>query len=145
MAVGLLRARLARDGRADWSVRSAGTWTVEGRPASLYSIQVMEEKGIDLRDHRSHKLTAEDVAEADLILTMELSQAEAIRAEFPAQAHKVYALSEMVGLRYDVEDPYGSAIEDYRLCAAELEDLIERGYPRIIELASPPAGSTSPQ
>ncbi|MCL6627711.1 MAG: MMPL family transporter [Alicyclobacillus shizuokensis] len=51
----------------------------------------------------------------------------------------------MVGLRYDVEDPYGSAIEDYRLCAAELQGLIERGYPRIIELASPPAGSTSPQ
>lgn len=137
MAVGLLQARLAQDGRADWCVRSAGTWAIKGRPASMYSIRIMAEKGINLSEHRSHELSAEDVAEADLILTMELSQAEAIRAEFPAYAHRVYTLSEMVGLRYDVEDPYGGTLEEYRACATEIADLIERGYPRIVELASP--------
>jgi protein-tyrosine-phosphatase len=137
MAVGLLQARLARDARNGWAIRSAGTWAVKGRPASMYSIEIMGEKGIDLHSHRSHELSAEDVAEADLILTMELSQAEAIRAEFPAHTNRVYALSEMIGLRYDVEDPYGGTLEEYRICASEIADLIERGYPRIVELASP--------
>lgn len=136
MAAALFKARLAREGQVGWQVRSAGTWAVDGRPASANAIQAMAERGIDLRDHRSHGLTAEDVAQADVILTMEQGQAEAIRAEFPAHAGRVYMLSEMVGLRYDVEDPYGGTPDEYQFCATELEDLIERGYGRIVELAA---------
>ncbi len=136
MAAALFKARLAREGQAGWQVRSAGTWALDGQPASANAIQVMAERGIDLGDHRSHGLTAEDVAQADLILTMEQGQAEAIRAEFPAHAGRVYLLSAMAGLHYDVEDPYGGPPDEYRLCATELEDLIERGYGRIVALAT---------
>jgi len=69
MAAALLRRRLAEDGRADaFRVRSAGTWALDGSPAAPYARQVMAERGLDISDHRAHELTAQDVAEADLIL-----------------------------------------------------------------------------
>ena len=136
MALGFLRERLRRDGRQDdVRVRSAGTWTVEGYPASLYALQVMAERSLDISDHRSHTLSARDVGEADLILVMAQGHQEAIEVEFPQARGKTYLLSEMVGKSYDILDPYGAPQAAYRRCADELEDLIEKGYEKIVELA----------
>lgn len=136
MAVGFLQERLRRDGRQDdVRVRSAGTWTVEGYPATSYALQVMAERGLDISDHRSHVLIARDVEEADLILVMAQGHREAIEAEFPQARGKTVLLSEMVGRSYDIPDPYGAPMAAYRRCADELEDLIEEGYEKIVELA----------
>ena len=40
----------------------------------------------------------------------------------------------MAGPTYDVQDPYGGSIVEYRQTANELDELIEKGYPRIMEL-----------
>ena len=61
-------------------------------------------------------------------------QAEAIGLEFPQHAHKVHLLSEMIGRHYDIRDPYGGPLYEYRQCANEIERLIEEGYPRIMQL-----------
>jgi len=136
MAAGFLREHLRREGRQDdLRVRSAGTWTVEGRPASAYALQVMVERGLDISDHRSRILTARDVEEADLILVMAQSHREAIEVEFPQARGKTYLLSEMAGRSYDISDPGGAPLAVYRRCADELENLIEKGYERIVELA----------
>jgi len=136
MAAALLRARLSRDeARRDWQVESAGTWGVEGRPASAYAIEEMARRGLDLSAHRAHPVTPELVAGADLVLVMEKAHAEALRAAFPDHAGKVHLLSEMVGRRYDIDDPYGGTREEYAAIAKELEGLIEAGYERIVALA----------
>ena len=133
MAVGLLRDKLAREGLEDEiRVLSAGTWAVEGAPASLYAVQVMARRGIDIRAHRARPLTEELVDQADLILVMERNHAEAIAQAFPAYASKVHLLSEMSGQSFDVPDPYGGPLWEYEQCADLLTELIEQGYPRII-------------
>jgi len=135
MAMGLLRERLHEEGlEGEYRVHSAGVWGLKSQPPSTYSRQMMAQRGIDISDHRSHDLTPEDVEEADLILTMERGQAEAIRLEFPQHAHKVYLLSQMIGRQYEIRDPYGDSLQEYRQCAAEIERLIEEGYPRMMEL-----------
>lgn len=136
MAEVLLRARLARDdARQDWQVTSAGVWTVDGRLASAHAIEAMAQRGIDLSDHRSRNITREIMSQADLVLVMTRSHAEALGAAFPAHAHKVYLLSEMTGQMHDVGDPYGGARQEYAHTARELEQLITDGYERIVALA----------
>ncbi len=135
MAEGLLRRKLEQEGLSkSYEVRSAGLWAMDGRPASPYAIRVMAERGIDISGHKAHSLDLKDIEEADLILTMESDQAESLRLEFPEHRQKIFMLSEMVGRRYDVFDPYGGPLTEYRLCAAELEELIEEGFPRIKKL-----------
>jgi hypothetical protein len=44
-------------------------------------------------------------------------------------------LSEMKnGHRYNVEDPYGGTLDQYKECVAEIEDLVEVGFNRIRSL-----------
>jgi len=65
---------------------------------------------------------------------MTRSHAEAIRAEFPAYRTKVYQLSEMVGAKFDIEDPVGGTLQQYELTVQDIENLIEQGYPHIMQL-----------
>jgi protein-tyrosine phosphatase len=135
MAAGLYYDRLAREGRdGQVRVRSAGVWALEGHPAAAYAQQVMEEHDLDISAHRGRNVTQTAVDEADLILTMSRRQASILKRDFGRSKGKVYLLSEMAGPPYDIEDPYGSSIDEYRQTAAELKALIENGYPRIMEL-----------
>jgi protein-tyrosine phosphatase len=135
MAAGLLRKRLAEEGLdARHHVLSAGVWAVDGRTPSENAIAVMAERGIDITDQIAHTITADDVAEADLILAMSREHERMIRNTWPQYDWKTYRLSEMVGKRKDVRDPYGGPIEEYRACADILSDYIARGLGRILEL-----------
>ena len=135
MAAGLLRKRLAKDGLdAHHRVLSTGVWAVDGEPASENAIAVMAERGIDITDHIAHTITADDMAEADLVLAMSKEHERMIQITWPQYDWKVHRLSEMVGKRRDVRDPYGGPIEEYRACANILSDYIDRGFDRILEL-----------
>ncbi len=136
MAEGLLRAKLARDeARQDWRVMSAGTWAVDGRPASEHAIAEMARRGIDIGDHRSRSVTRDIMAQADLVLAMTRNHLEALLSAFPDQSHKVHLLSEMAGRSIDVDDPYGGLRQDYAQTARELDRLLDAGYERIVGLA----------
>ncbi len=136
MAEAMLRQRLAQERvPGEWQVGSAGTWAEDGLPASSNGILVMQERGLDTSRHRSRAVTEALMAGADLVLTMTAGHAEALRTEFPLQAHKVHRLTEMDGPPYDVLDPYLQPLDAYRSTADELDRLIVRGLPRIVELA----------
>lgn len=143
MAATLLQARLTRDEeRQDWRVSSAGTWATDGRPASAYAAAEMARRGLDLAGHGARSVTRDLVAEADLVLVMTRNHAEALRSAFPESAHKVYMLSEMIGKRYDIGDPYGGSRMEYAYTAQELEELVESGYARIVGLVEGPGRNT---
>jgi protein-tyrosine-phosphatase len=135
MAAGLFYDKLIRE-KADGNVRvrSAGLWALEGQPASAYAAQVMSEHGLDISAHRGRNLTQSDVDEADLILVMTKRHADIIARDLCASPDKVHLLSDMTGVSQDIEDPYGGSLLDYRRTATELEDWIERGYARIMQL-----------
>lgn len=135
VAEGLLRDRLAKRGLDDWTVSSAGTWAMVKRGASENSVIVAKDYGLDISDHVARMVEESFLDEADLVLCMEDGHAEALRAEFPAQAHKVFMLTEMTGRAYSVSDPYGEPLIAYQRMAAELAGIIDGGLDRIIELA----------
>ena len=135
MAAGFFYDKLVRekvDGRV--RVRSAGTWALEGQPASAYALQVMNEHGLDISQHRGRNLTQEDVHGADLVLVMTRRHADIIARDMQPGDGKMYLLSEMAGQAQDIEDPYGGSLHEYRRTAVELEEWVERGYARIVEL-----------
>lgn len=136
VAEAVLRDRLYQADFTDWTVSSAGTWAVMARGASRFSAELMAEQGFDLSDHRA-KIVDEALLEtADLVLCMETGHAEALKVEFPHYAPKIFLLSQMVGHHYSISDPYGGPIDGYRHMVAEVTRLIEKGLPRIIELAA---------
>lgn len=132
MAAALFRAQTVKRGEAErFRVESAGTWGVDGQPASRHAQTVMLERGLSLDHHRARTVTADLVREADLIIVMTRSHRDALAAEFPGARSKLRLLSEFCGLEYDISDPYGHSFDAYETCAADLEQLIERGYARV--------------
>ncbi|MBI3763715.1 MAG: low molecular weight protein arginine phosphatase [Chloroflexi bacterium] len=139
MAAALFSAQLARRAAGvaaeEWTISSAGTWAVDGFPATAHALEAVAAKGIDLAPHRSRLLNEASLDAADLVLVMTRSHREAILAECPSAAGKVYLLSQMVGQTFDVRDPYGESRMEYEYCADHLQGLIEQGFERILELA----------
>ncbi len=132
MAEGLFRAKLAQAGLSGWHVGSCGTWTRDGYPASPEGVQALAAQGIDISRHRSRLVTAELLAQADLVLCMTRAHAEALRAEFPAYARRVRLLSSLAGGNFDIPDPMGRPLADYQATAAEIGKIINAGYDRIL-------------
>lgn len=139
VAEALLHDRLKRQGRGDWRVASAGTWAVVPREASRFSREVLlEQEKIDISNHQAQMVNEQLVTQSDLIVCMEKGHVEALRVEFPTAAGKIYLLSQMVENRkYNISDPYGSAKPNYEKMVREVQQLIDKGLPRIIELAGP--------
>lgn len=135
VAEGMLRRRLTQGDLDGWTVASAGTWAMQERGAAQNSILVSAERGIDISEHRARMVTKEMLAQADLVLCMESGHVEALQAEFPDQAAKIHLLSQMAEKKLDVADPYGAPLENYEQMAQEVETLIEKGLPRIVEMA----------
>ena len=141
IAMGIL-ARKAAQTFPDqpWTVASAGTWAKPGHKAHEYSRQVLAHKGLDIESHRSQPVSAELLAEFDLILTMEQGHKEALRIEFPQAAKRIFVISEMAGYTYDIPDPIGFPVGEYEATYRELDRLLTSGWDRICQLvkAAPP-------
>jgi protein-tyrosine-phosphatase len=135
VAEAVLYDRLLKLGLDDWTVASAGTWGLDGRTAAQHSISLMAEQGFDLQRHRARTITADILAEADLVLCMETGHVEAIKAEFPQYREKVFLLSEMVNKHYSVGDPYGGPLTGYQRMVKEITNMIDEGITKIVTFA----------
>lgn len=126
MAEGLFRKFLsqqlqcAEDELIDrgYVVQSAGLAAANGLPASPESVAILEEKGIDLRNHESQPLTDQLLNQADYVFTMTRQHRDAIVGNRPAVAERVGLLSQDGG---DISDPIGGTVIDYQKCEAEIE------------------------
>ena len=81
----LLSDLLSRDG-VDAEVASAGTHATEGQPVSPKTLVALSDAlgaPVTMSAHRAHQLTDEDVAWAQLIVTMEAAQVRALRRWHP--------------------------------------------------------------
>jgi len=114
---------------------SAGTWGTTGQPAMPDAIRLAETYQLNLNYHKSRYLTKEIMSDSDLILVMEKGHKEAIIQEFPACKNRLFLLTEAVGEPPgDVPDPYTTS-EPTEVVAAEIIELIDQGYQKIIDLA----------
>lgn len=143
MAKYFLQAKVA-DREGEWQVDSAGTWAALGQPTNTLVRQALQEFGLQANDHRSKPVSAKLLEQFNLILVMASNHKEALTAEFPHLSDRIYLLSEMVGLRRDVEDPIGGPLVEYQFAAREIKEYIERGFERIQELAQADASEHNP-
>jgi len=92
-------------------VLSAGTNTIENRPADRLAVEAMREVGVDISGHRTRNITPAIVDRADWIFTMTRSQRESILALMPTCAERVQLLSSR---NEDISDPAVGSPEMYR-------------------------------
>ena len=132
MAAALFKDLLGRSDLLDqYRVETAGTWAEEGEPATSMARVVMRERGLDLSDHRSRRVTGELLRTFDLVLVMEEGHREALLAEFPDLSARLHLLTAMAGEDYSIRDPLEGTVESYRALADELADLLRRGLQRM--------------
>jgi protein-tyrosine phosphatase len=96
MAEALLRHHLGDD--AALTVASVGTIGWNGYPATPHAVEVLAERGIDLRSHVSRKISRAEVERADLIVAMTRKHAWAVAAHEPAAANRTFLLGEITRL-----------------------------------------------
>ena len=73
---------------------------------------------MDLNNHRSALLTAEDVEAATLIVGVTRSHVATVESRFPSSKGKIFSLSS------DVPDPWHQSMAVYRQCAAVMKPLV---------------------
>ncbi len=141
MAEGIMRKIFLQHERFnDWSVSSAGTWAVEGQPATSKTRRVLQSRGVDFSGHRARGVTREMLLAADVILTMEGGHKEALLSEFPDIAGKIFLLTELVGKNRDIIDPMGGEMADFEDTAREIEKILNASLDRIFELGRQKVG-----
>lgn len=110
---------------------SAGTFAVDGMPASGFAIDIVAQHGINLNFHRSRQITEEIAKSADLILTMEKMHTDYIKEWWPYIDY-VYELKSFdcdvdpIGDSIEIRDPIGMDIDFYINVFEELQREIVR-------------------
>lgn len=145
-------------------IRTAGTLVIEHQPMSIRTSRAIEHLGLTVPAHRSHQLTDDDVAWADLVIAMAAEHVAYVRRRHPAGAARTATvwwlarhlpagpgtLADRVGAtdltvadlaeQGDVVDPAGGSDEQYLACADELSDAIGE-LVRRIRLVGPAPGA----
>lgn len=105
----------AREERADRGLGDEVELVTGGtRPADAVHPEVvdaMRERGVDLADREPRAVTAEELRDADLVVTMGCSAADVCPASWGGESRD-----------WDLEDPHGRSLEATR----EIRDVIER-------------------
>lgn len=109
-----------------------------GQSISASSLQLLLERGIlEARDHVSKQVTPEMLSGSRLVLTMEERQREYLLELEPNLSHKIMTLNEYLDETGDIEDPYGSDLENYRKIFDQIDDRVQRLIRKLKDLAEP--------
>ncbi len=100
-----------------YTIISAGVAAFESMPASRHALEVSRQKGTPLDNHRSSRLTAAMIQQADLIFVMNESHLQYIRQTAAETESKCYLLD----ASGEIADPVGYDVEVYRSCAEQIE------------------------
>ncbi len=146
--LGYMLAALAEQSGDAWSIRTAGTFVIEGSSISartrdaLLGVPELGQRRYGV--HRSHQIDGDDVKWADVILASEADHVRFIRARFDNGGSKTVLLAQFVrdaplnapfveqlaavsdldpSPLLDVLDPAGGDQAAYDACASQLWDL----------------------
>ena len=131
MAEGILK-KIAGEKGLDLVSSSAGIFAEEGNPPAINAVDSLGALGINIRDHRSQRVTAEVIDKSDLILTMTSSHKEMLVSNYPDKKYKIFMLNEYAfGKARDIQDPYGGNKQVYDRARDEIIEAIEKIYKHI--------------
>jgi protein-tyrosine phosphatase len=103
-----------------FDVQSAGIEASDGASATRDAIDVMAEKGIDIRGHSARRIDKVDVLAFDLVVAIDPGIAYSLRSRGTDPA-KIIEL--------DIPDPYGKGIECYRATVDSIVLELRRIFP----------------
>jgi low molecular weight protein-tyrosine phosphatase len=113
------------------TVRSAGFAATAGKPAEPSAVRAAARFGVPLEAHVARRLSAEDVAWADLVLAMEGHHVARIPAD-RATARKVHLLGDFLPVPpFALEDPWGRSDEVFDAVFARIALAVRRLAARI--------------
>lgn len=110
MAEHFLRREIEARGLAAVVVGSCGM-LLDDEPASDTVLAVLSERDIDASDHRSRRYTADMVAGADLIVTMERKHARELAVSVAGASPRIHTLGGLVAWLAAADDLTGSPTE----------------------------------
>ena len=134
MAMGIMQSKVKHQDDL-WLIRSAGVWAMENQPAAANTIKLVSEFGVDISSHQSKSINREMIDRFTLILVMERNHKEALRSAFRNQGSKIFMLSEMIGEKYEINDPIGGSLADFNATALEIDNILTVGFPKIEQLS----------
>jgi protein-tyrosine-phosphatase len=137
MAEYALRALLDKERPGKVKVVSAGTIGTGGYPATMHAVEAARVWHLNLRPHRSQGLSAELIAEADLIIVMASEHHRAVTDLDPDAADKTYLLKKFpdnAPVGEPVDDPIGLGLEDYNRAFLEIGEYLGQHLPTIVQM-----------
>lgn len=127
MAQGLLAAALPT-----MQVRSAGLGALVGMPADVTALQLMRERGIDLRAHRATQINRAMCLESDIVLVMDSEQRTRLESLYPQARGRVFRLGEYT--KRDIPDPYRQGQQAFRDALTLIDEGAQEWLRRIHKL-----------
>ena len=116
----------------DMEIRSRGIAVYEGSTLSHHAEDLLRSKGLWFA-HTSQQVQNQDVAWADIVLTMTEQHKQMLLQLYPEFSERVFTLTEAAtGNTGDVADPYGGNAIVYEQAFTELEQLIEQVVSKVI-------------
>jgi protein-tyrosine-phosphatase len=122
MLMTLLRAACARRGIEHLVVESAGTYARRGQSASDEAALCMQNRGLELKAHKSRPIDVLDLSWYDRIVCVGPSHATVLK-QLGAKNDQLYIVNADSG---GVPDPFGHSYDVYEECAGILEKAAER-------------------
>lgn len=113
----LLRAEAERQ-QLELRVSSAGVAAASGMNANPNACSCMEQRGLDLSQHRSQSLLELDLVDIDRFYCMSEQHAFAL-LEGGIPQERLHLLNAAQG---GIPDPFGGSLEVYQQCASVLEE-----------------------
>lgn len=141
MAAAMLR-RLAVRAGYQWRVASAGVVGHDGAAPQPETRDALATLNLDLSGHVARSLTDELVAEAHLLIAVDSGIGRVVRTHYPAA--EVVTLGELADSRRDIPDPFRMQVGAWIYYAREIDQMLQRGFPRIVALLEPEAAEPVP-
>lgn len=129
MAARYCESRLVDRGVEGVTVASAGLGDREGRPSPPDAVAAAAEYGVDLRDHRSRRLTPDLVEASDAVFVMDFNDFHDVRTRHPDALDETFFLRTFADDGPTIPDPHGEgpgAFErSYATIASAVEGVVE--------------------
>jgi tRNA threonylcarbamoyl adenosine modification protein (Sua5/YciO/YrdC/YwlC family) len=129
MAQGLLQRALARAGRTDIEVLSAGVGALGGLGATRETLDLLYREGIDMSAHRSKQINRIMLKSSDLILVMDVIQQVRLLEIAQDVRNRLYLLKEFAKIAdsdLNIFDPLGRGEDFYERTFYMIKEAVEK-------------------
>ena len=117
--------QLCEAAEIDVSVESVGLAAFDGEPMSEAAAKTLNHEGVDTPTSRSHQLTDDHVAAADLIVTMTHAHLAQLQHSPVAAPEKTFTLMSFVDSKTDIDDPFGGSVDEYSQCLTTMKPALD--------------------